>query len=165
MSSITQWYLLQCKPNQQARALLHLRRQNIECFSPSHPIKHLCKGKVEIKIEALFPGYLFINLNEDSNWRAIRATRGVSRVVSFTGAPYLVPEKLIQALKQRTEQQIKPVALFQQGERVTITEGCFKHIEAIVKSVKPDERIIVLMTLLQTEQALELSPNQLAKAS
>ena len=159
------WYLLQCKAQQQARAEWHLAEQDLECYSPVYPKKRITKGKVEIRNEVLFPGYAFIKLNSHSNWAAVRSTRGVSRIVSFNGAPHPVPDELIAALKQRTAQGSTPAPLFKQGERVTITDGCFKHIDAIVKGVTADERIIVLLTLLQTEQTLKMSPAQLARAS
>lgn len=165
MLEVPQWYLLQCKAQQQARAEWHLAEQNLECYSPVYPKKRVLKGKVEIRNEVLFPGYSFIKLRSDSNWAAVRSTRGVSRIVSFNGAPHPVPEELIEALKHRTAQVAEPAPLFKQGEKVKITEGCFKHVDAIVKGVSADERIIVLLTVLQTVQAIKVSPDQLARAS
>ena len=165
MLTIPRWYLLQCKPQQQARAELNLDQQGFQHYSPEHAVKRVVKGKVSTRNETLFPGYLFIKLGLESNWQALRATRGVSRVVSFNGVPHPVSDSLIEALKQRFIQAAAPKALFDAGQRVVITEGCFKHVEAIVKSVTADERIIVLMKILQTEQALEMNPAQLAKAS
>lgn len=162
--SLAQWYLLQCKPQQTARAQWHLEHQGFDCYAPLHPAKRIAKGKVEIRSEALFPGYLFISLDAESNWQAVRCTRGVSKVVSFNGMPHPVPDALIAALRQRLASPTEPAPLFRAGERVVITEGCFKHVEAIVKSVRADERVVVLMTILQTQQALEMTPAQLAKA-
>ncbi|MCB1650335.1 MAG: transcription/translation regulatory transformer protein RfaH, partial [Pseudomonadales bacterium] len=84
--------------------------------------------------------------------------------VSFNGAPHPVPDELIAALQQRLATPQAPAPLFRAGERVVITEGCFKHVEAIVQGESADERIIVLMRILQTEQAVEMSPAQLARA-
>ena len=157
------WYLLQCKARQQGRAEYHLTLQNFEHYAPRHAVKRAGKGSVETRSEALFPGYVFIRLGEDSNWPAVRATRGVSRLVSFTGAPHPVPDTLIAALEQLSTRSSTPKALFDPGERVVVTQGCFKHVEAIVKSVTADERIIVLMHILQTEQELEMPATQLAR--
>lgn len=162
--SAAHWYLLHCKPQQQARAQWHLGHQGFDCYTPQHPVKRIAKGKVETRHEPLFPGYVFINLHEQSNWQAVRCTRGVNKVVSFNGMPHPVPDELIAGLQQRLATPAEPAPLFKTGERVVITEGCFKHIEAIVKSVKADERVIVLMKILQTEQALEMTPAQLSKA-
>lgn len=158
------WYLLHCKPGQHARAQWHLTQQAFEHYSPEHAVKRIARGKVTLRNEALFPGYVFVRLHQESNWQAIRATRGVSRVVSFNGAPHPVPDELIAALQERLAAPQRPAPLFKVGERVVITEGCFKHVEAIVKGETADERIIVLMQILQTEQTLEMSPTQLARA-
>lgn len=165
MLTSPQWYLLQCKAQQQTRAQWHLAEQGFEYYFPLHTVKRIAKGKVQTRTEALFPGYVFINLSDESKWSALRSTRGVSKIVSFNGSPHPVPDALIAGLLQRFATPAPPVNLFKSGERVVITEGCFRHIEAIVKSVKADERIIVLLKILQTEQALEMSPAQLAKAS
>jgi len=165
MTTAPRWYLLQCKAQQQTRAEWHLTQQGFEHYAPQHNVKRISKGKVAVRSEALFPGYLFIKLGQESNWRAMSATRGVSRAVSFNGSPHPVPDELIEGLQQRLLQPAAPRALFKQGEHVVIKEGCFKHIEAIVKGVTADERIIVLLKILQTEQALIMSPTQLSKAS
>lgn len=157
------WYLLQCKVQQQGRAERHLSQQDFEHYAPRHIVKRVGKGGVETRSEALFPGYVFIRLGDDSNWQALRSTRGVCRLVSFNGTPHPVPDSLIAVLEQSAAKPLSPRALFNAGERVIVTHGCFKHVEAIVKSVTADERIIVLMNILQTEQALEMLPTQLAR--
>lgn len=158
-----QWYLLQCKTQQHARSQMHLLNQGFVIYSPEHKAKRIVRGRPETRIEALFLGYLFVQLNEFSDWRALSATRGVSRVVSFNGRPYPVPEALIEGLQQRFLQQINPEPLFKAGQKVLITEGCFKHIEAIVKAVTPDDRIIVLLNILNSQQRLHIPAAQLVK--
>ncbi len=165
MSQSAKWYLLQCKPQQQARAQWHLDQQGFECYTPQHQIKRVVREKVVTRSEVLFPGYLFIKLNLESNWRSLRATRGVSKVVSFNGMPQPVNDSIIVALKHRLSETTEPAPLYTSGDRVLITQGCFKDIEAIVQSVRADERIVVLMKIMQTEQAIQMTPAQLAKAS
>lgn len=157
MSAIAaQWYVLQCKPLQQARAELNLQQQGFNYYAPVHSVQHQRRGKLQVMQEALFPGYLFIQLHQDSNWRALRSTKGVSRLVAFGEQPLAVPEALIDGLKVRLQHKAEPEALYKPGDRVLITEGCFKHIEAIVQAVTPQERIVVLMTILNTRQAVHM---------
>jgi transcriptional antiterminator RfaH len=158
-----QWYLLQCKTQQQARSQMHLLNQGFQIYSPEHKVKRIVRGRPEIRVEALFPGYLFIQLNELSDWRALSSTRGVNKVVSFNGRPYPVPDALIEGLQQRFIQQTNPEPLFKAGQKVLITEGCFKHIEAIVKAVTADDRIIVLLNILHSQQSLQIPAAQLVK--
>lgn len=55
------------------------------------------------------------------------------------------------------------MSLFKPGDAVSITEGCFKDLQAIVKAVTADERIVLLMTILQSEQAVAIPVAQLRK--
>ncbi len=157
------WYLLQCKAQQQSRAQLHLTNQGFEFYAPVHRVKRVRRGEYQTRIEILFPGYLFIRLNEASDWRALHATRGVSRLISFNDQPHRVAPELIDALKKRFIQQTEPEALYKPGEKVVVTDGCFKHIEAIVKAVTADDRIIVLMNILHSQQSVAIPAASLAK--
>jgi len=170
------WYLLQCKTQQHTRAQQHLDNQGFEFYSPVHKIRKLVKTRsrsainsqntprMETLLEPLFPGYLFIHLNDQSNWHALQSTRGVIRLVSFNGSPHCVPDSLVAALRQRLDENSAPQPLYRPGERVVITEGCFRHVEAIVEAVTSDERIVVLMKILHSEQMLTFEPALLARA-
>lgn len=157
------WYLLQCKARQQARAEEHLQNQGFAIYSPVHRVKRVRRGQYETRLESVFPGYVFIELTDNSNWRALYGTRGVSRLVSFNGRPHPVESGLVGALKSRFMAQTEPQALYAPGQRVVITEGCFRHLEAIVQAVTADERIIVLMNIMHSQQALAMDAAQLTR--
>tara|TARA_R110002072_G_scaffold1559_3_gene12902 strand:- start:36239 stop:36727 length:489 start_codon:yes stop_codon:yes gene_type:complete len=161
---MSDWYLLQCKPNQQSRAQAHLDNQGFISYAPRLKAERVFRRKRIIRDEAVFPGYLFIQLTPHSDWRALQATRGVSRLVSFNDLPHRIEDGLIAALKQQYSPQQIPNILFKPGDTVSITEGCFKDIEAIVKAVTSDDRIIVLMNILHSQQAMTFPVTQLAKA-
>lgn len=158
------WYLLQCKARQQRRAEENLKNQGFVIYSPERKVKRSHRGRHETCSEALFPGYLFIQMTDNSNWRALHGTRGVSKLVSFNGRPHPVADALIDALKSRFVARTEPQALYQPGQRVLITDGCFRDLEAIVKAVTPDDRIIVLLNIMHSQQALAMSPTQLARS-
>lgn len=158
------WYVIQCKANQQQRAESNLSYQGFDIFSPSIQIERIVRRKRVIRLEAAFPGYIFIKLDLDkSDWRALSNTRGVSKVVSFGGCPLCVSGDLINALYEQFGVKEKPFALFKTGDRVQITDGCFKNIEAIVSAVTPDERIIVLLKILHSPQDVAFPINHLAR--
>jgi len=156
-------YLLQCKPNQQQRADENLNNQGFCTYTPQLKAERIIRRKRVIREEAVFPGYAFIQLDASSDWRALQATRGVSRVVSFNGLPHPIPRELIDGLRQQYNPQQAPAPLFKAGDRVSITDGCFKNLQAIVKAVTSDARIIVLMNILQSQQAVAFPVTQLAK--
>lgn len=141
------WYLVQCKPRQSRRALEHLERQGYQCLLPLYQIERTHKGQLQELDEPLFPGYLFINLSKnDDNWLPIRSTRGVSHIVSFGGLPASIPDSVIDHLRYP-----RPVtsATFASGDRVSITDPGFEYVEAIFLEKNGDDRVLLLLKLLQ----------------
>jgi transcriptional antiterminator RfaH len=148
------WYLVHCKPRQDERAEEHLARQGYACFRPRLQRERLLRGRRQTVVESLFPGYLFIQLHIDDNWAPLRSTRGVNRLVGFGGYPLQVPCGLIDSLQQRTITEPQP--LLQPGDRVRIVEGSFAELDAIFLNMDGEERVVLLMNLLNREQKLTL---------
>lgn len=156
------WYLLQCKPRQDQRALENLQRQNYLCFQPVCHQERLVRGVRKIVEEPLFPGYLFIQLEAGSNWAPLRSTRGVARVVSFGGQPRPVADDLIARLRAREAGQ-SPRPLLLQGETVRIEHGPLAGLEAIFLCTQGEQRVVLLMNLLQREQRVQLPLEMIRK--
>ncbi len=104
----------------------------------------------------MFPGYLFINLdNKKQNWLPIKSTKGVINFVRFGLNFAKVPNNIIHFIKKNelsTLDKIKNLDSFKPGEKVQITEGIFKNCTAIFKSFKSSDRVILLIKLLGQEQ-------------
>ncbi|MEB0146552.1 transcription/translation regulatory transformer protein RfaH [Pseudomonas sp. CCC2.2] len=148
------WYLVQCKPRQDERAEDNLARQGYEISRPKCRYQRLIRGQRQWTVESLFPGYLFINLPADSNWGPLRSTRGVSRVVSFGGVPVAVSDSLIKQLQARAEIDAKPE--LKPGDNVRITEGGFAELNAVFMAIDGEERVILLINLLNRQQQISL---------
>lgn len=149
------WYLVQCKANQDERAEINLVNQGYTCFRPTHRRERVLQGRARIVRESLFPGYLFIQLGSDENWSPLRSTRGVLRIVSFGGKPLPVDDAVIAQLYEHDSGA--PVeARFACGERVRINEGPFVELEAIFLAMDGEQRVVLLMTLLQREQRISM---------
>ncbi len=150
------WYALQHKPAQGDRALAHLQNQDITCFYPKITVEKIKGGKRTKKLEPLFPGYLFVNLEQtDPMWAKLRSTRGVIRVVGFANKPAAIPDDVIQHIKDSlhtvAEQGgIKP------GQTVELDDGPFKGISAIFQAYDGEERAIVLISFMQKQQTVKV---------
>lgn len=155
-SSSPQWYLIQCKPRQDARAEEHLRNQNFPCYRPVHPVEAMRRGKRVMLDESLFPGYLFINLCQTTDsWHSIRSTRGVARLVTFCDRPVAVPGDIIVDIRRRLAAK-EALPLFAPGSVVTVTDGPFRDLEAIFQKVDGEERAVILLSMLQREQRVSV---------
>ena len=157
------WYLVQCKSGETQRAFEHLQNQQYDCYLPIMRVEKIRKRKRVTIDEPLFPGYLFIRLDQlTDDWQPIRSTRGVTRLVSFGGLPLAIDQDLIVALQTRCKIQSAPCAL-QQGEKVRITEGPFRDLEAVFESFDGDERVVLLLNLLQRQQRLTVPVSSIHK--
>ncbi|WP_457942054.1 transcription/translation regulatory transformer protein RfaH [Vreelandella alkaliphila] len=158
------WYVIQCKGGESFRAAEHLTNQGYEVFHPVLNAKRKRQGKLTLVSEPLFPYYLFIRLDQTvSNWRPIRSTRGVLRLLTFGNTPIAVPDTLVDTLRAQPHHQEGSHSYFCAGEKVTITDGPFKDLEAVFKRCKGEERAIVLLNVLQRPQDVEISVDNLQK--
>ena len=144
------WYLIKTKSRQEKIAKQNLKNQGYEAVCPM--------SKINNRLVVLFPGYLFVQLNEKTqNWSPINSTKGVSHFVKFGLNFAKVPTSVIELIKTNqhiTAEKLKDLNKFKPGDKVQISDGVFKNYMAIFKSYSPDERVILLMNLLGNEQSL-----------
>jgi transcriptional antiterminator RfaH len=151
------WYLIQCKPRQDSRAEENLIRQAFKCYRPTQQIERIQRGRRTTLVESLFPGYLFIQLDQlNDNWHPIRSTRGVNQLVTFGKQPIAVADELIAQLRQQLSEKPPETLALQPGDSVRINSGSFKELEAIFLARDGAERIIILLQLLHREHTLSI---------
>lgn len=150
------WYALQHKPAQGDRAVLHLQNQEIACFYPKIEVEKIKAGKRMKKLEPLFPGYIFINLDQsDPMWGKLRSTRGVMRVVSFANKPAAIADEVIEHIKVSMDKVAEQGGI-KPGEPIELEDGPFKGIGAIFQAYDGEERAIVLITFMQKQQQVKV---------
>jgi transcriptional antiterminator RfaH len=146
------WYLIKTKPRQEKKAKQNLENQGYEVFCPI--------AKINDKLVVLFPGYLFVQLNNKTqNWAPINSTKGVSHFVKFGSNFAKVPTSVITFIKTNkpiTADKYENLNKFKPGDKVQISVGPFRNYMAIFKCHKPDERVILLLNLLGCEQSLSI---------
>lgn len=151
------WYLIKSKPRQEKIAISNLENQHYHVYCPTAIINK--------KNVVLFPGYLFIQLDSDmQNWSPIKSTKGVQNFVRF-GLKYArISDSIIDSIKANeliTKEKIKNFNEFKSGDKVEITEGVFKNCIAIVKSIKSDERVVLLLKLIGQEHSINIKKKSL----
>ena len=161
------WYAIHTKPRQESLAAENLRHQAFEIYLPKIKQPRRQRLKWKDTIEPLFPRYLFIRLELGSdNIAPIRSTRGVSRLVSFSGLPATVPDPFIDALRQLTDPdtELLPTeeTLFEAGKTVTIVDGPLQGLEAIFKAHDGEQRSIILLDILGKTQQIRIDRGHLA---
>ena len=154
------WYLIHTKPKQENTDKENLLRQNYCVYLPMVVSRRKRKGKAIRTLEALFPRYLFIHLDDTTDdWAPIRSTIGVSELVRFGLIPAKISENLIAEVKQReNEEDIHELQVsdFEEGQRIRIAEGPLEGYEAIFKAKSGQVRAVVLLKIAQNMAKIQI---------
>ena len=150
------WYALRSKPNKEMALWHEIRARGLECFYP-----YLCVKPVNPcsrSIHPYFPGYLFLHADiEQIGFSTLQWMPFSLGLVSFGSQPAIIPESLVQAIRQRVKQVnaaggeqhpgLKP------GQEVVISGGPFSGYEAVFDlSLHGTERVRILLQLLTKQQ-------------
>lgn len=151
-SAEKRWYLVYSKPRKEELARINLERQGYPAYLPMMRTPRRKLGRRIIRVEPMFPRYLFLHLNtETDNWAPIRSTLGVANLVRFGMYPSPVPDDLIAALRARDNAsgvQDLPLNTFEEGQRVRIEEGPFMGYEGIFIARTGEERVLILLDIV-----------------
>jgi len=162
-----QWYAMRSKPKKESWAAALLARAGIEVYLPEVAI---CKqrGKPPVS-EPFFPGYLFGRLDPLlGEIRLATYTSGILYVVGYGNQPWPVPDGLVLSIQKRLarEPRIAAVADFSQGDRLIVTSGPLRDLEAIFdRHLSAAGRVQVLVQILERFCRTELHIGQLRRIS
>lgn len=165
--AIKKWYLVYTKPRQEQVARTNLERQHYGVYLPLAQEHKRRRGKPMDVIAPLFPRYLFINLDSQTDdWGPIRSTLGVVSLVRFAYQPAQVPDDLIETLREREGPEgLVTVTreIFRRGARVRINDGKFAGYEGIFFARSGHDRVVILLDIMgknarTTVDALSIEP-------
>lgn len=146
------WYLAQIKPNSRRIAEANLTRQGFEVFVPLERQTQRRQGGFITRLVPFFPGYLFVRQGAAAAapFRAINATQGVTRLVSFGSEPAAVPDDIVASLRHQCDTDgcltlSLPLAL---GDHVRVAEGPFANLVAQILTTPSDRRIWLLLDFM-----------------
>lgn len=161
-----EWFLIYCKPRQEALAGRNLGRQGYEVYLPLLRQRRRGNANAGWCVAPMFPRYLFIHLDRESdNWKPIRSTIGVSRLVVFGDVPARVPDAFLDALRaQAGENGIHESDRcgFVAGETVVIVGGPMAGYEAVFKARTAKERVVLLLEIAGRKVAVSVRSDDVA---
>lgn len=149
------WYVVHTRPHKEHQAALNLKRQGYEYYLPQWHCRRRHARRVETVARAFFPRYLFVNLDlELDRWRSINGTVGVSHVVNDGDKPLFVPNKVINDIKDREDDNglIAPdLSKFTAGQHIEVLEGPMATYTGIFERMPDSERVILLLNILSRQ--------------
>ena len=163
------WFVATTKPRQEKVAQQQLENQNFTAYLPMFRRSKHRNGKWKESTEALFPGYVFIQLDlEKDNIAPIRSTIGVQGLVRFGNQLVALDQKVINHLQQNEQQQLEQnvdhAAQFTAGDTVKLLSGPFAGLNGVFDISKSSDRVIVLLSILGGQQSVTIDVNNIAPA-
>lgn len=162
------WYAIASHPNKEEILWRQLLSKEVEVFYPRLIVQPV--NPRSRKIRPYFPGYMFVRTEIEtvgiSFFQYMPYAKGL---VSFGGEPSVVPEALIETLRQKIEAIVKSggevLDGLKPGDSITIEHGPFAGYEAIFNLRIPgSQRVRVLLKMLSDQQIpLELNAGQIKK--
>ncbi len=155
------WYVLRTKTHHEPLAQHHLDRQGYQSYCPQF-IRRICRyGQRLQRVDALFPGYLFLNLRVGIQALGpVKSTRGVLSIVRF-GADYaVVPDRIMEQIHRRADRRTGLHLIEDQRPRpqsqIRVTEGPMQGIDGVFLRDCGEARVLVLLTILGHERSVQL---------
>jgi transcription elongation factor/antiterminator RfaH len=155
------WYLIYTNPRKERYVVRQLEDRGIEVF---YPILQFQRGyRRGIRVEPYFPQYVFVRIDlasacaKDLRWMA-----GVRKLVHFDGRPAIVPDVVVNLLRDRLSRLEHEVMSesewrFKPGQRVLVVDGPLSGVEAIFqKGLRSSVRVQVLLHMLGTWTRTEI---------
>lgn len=154
---VVSWYLLQTERSRERVAVARLQERGVRAYLPL--TREWPKPVVGNPIQPLFPGYLFVAIELLRQHFVTTHTPGVRCFVMLGGEVAWVDDRVVQLLREREGPDgIIRCGWGQSDQRVRITSGPFRGIEAVIERRLPGrERVLVLFEFLQRRTRLELS--------
>ena len=130
------------------------------------------KGKVKQKINKMFPGYVFVEMEvegemDEKAWFMVRNTPKVTGFLGSSGGgtkPVPVPKDEMDEILRKLGIVTKPKFEIEDGDRVEISDGSFKGMIGDVSSVNAEkEELTVLIDMFGRQTPMEFHIKQVKK--
>ena len=150
------WYAVYTRANHEKSVAEQLRSRAIDHFLPVYDCVRRWKDRRVTLQRPLFPGYVFVRFALRDRLQILQLG-GVARLVGFDGAPAVLPETEIEALKRGSAAGIgmDPHPFLTVGRKVRIRTGPFAGVTGFLLKRKGRYRLVISVELIQRSVALD----------
>ena len=147
------WYVVQTRPQSEARAATHLGRQGFEIYIPRYLKRRRHARRVEMVAAPLFPRYMFVAIDMAvQRWRSIHSTVGVTRLVCNGELPAEVSDAVISGLRLGEDERgfvcLEKRPAFRLGDKIRVLDGVFEACLGLFEGMTDGERVAILLEML-----------------
>lgn len=151
------WYALYTYPRHEKLVAQQIERRNISCFLPLYRSVRRWKDRRKELELALFPGYVFVNIELQDRLQVLKVP-GAVRLVTFNGKPAALPHHEIESLRNRQSSfgAVLPHPYLRVGRRVRVRSGPMQGLEGIIRRSKDKCRVVFSLDLIMRSVAVEV---------
>lgn len=139
------WCVVAAKPKAERRAHASLHRFGFTTYLPLVTVRWANRTW---HTTALFPGYLFVQLDLSRPWSPVRHCPGVFNLVGINGIPSTCPQGAVEAIQEAEAVRalLPPVQQrWSPGQACALASGPFEGHDAVILKVGTDMALVALM--------------------
>lgn len=163
MNGAKNWYVIQTKPRNEKKVFEQINSKEIEVFLPLiQTVRYWSDRKKKLMVP-LFPGYVFVNTDEENRVKAISDTYGALRYIMYQKRPAIVSDTEIRnvRLSLQAPEKIKiEEKSIMEGDLVEITGGIFRGLTGYIKEIRGHYKLIVNIIELNSTFSVQLSSSE-----
>jgi transcriptional antiterminator RfaH len=147
----TQWFLLRTNAGKERVALNQVSQVAAEVLLPLIQMNVRRWGKLVKSVGPLFPGYLFAKFDFELHYANVRYARGIRQLISCGSEPAVVPDWIINQLRQRCASGPVevPRRILTTPEHVTVIDGPFSTFEGMFERyISGRQRVVILLSAM-----------------
>lgn len=172
------WYILNVMVGQENKVATDIKSMILrgvlghyvtDVLVPSKQIVRIKKGQKVQEAQKLFPGYVFINANINSN--AYNLLNAIPKVMGFLGSknnPEPVADEKMQTILNLSNEQIadNKNVIFEIGETLNVIEGPFESFSGAVEEFDSEkQKVKISILIFGRATSVELDISQVEKIS
>ncbi len=149
------WLVIHTKPRYEKKVAASLERKGFEVYLPLKKVVRQWSDRRKKVQEPLFKSYIFIHVDE-ANRQAALVTEGVVRYLYWCGAPAVVRDHEIDAIREflgETEYLDEDKLEFLPGSEIEIKWGAFRGEKGECLARQGDHLILLIESLGQVIKA------------
>ncbi len=152
-----QWFAIRVRTRAESTVSEFLRGRGIETLCPTYPDRRRYSDRIKTVDAALFPGYLFCNIDRFDRLPVL-SSPGVDYIVGFGREPHPVDLEEIRAIQAVMQSGLlaKPHPFLRVGQRVRIESGPLVNLEGILLATRSENRLVLSISMLQRSISAEL---------
>lgn len=154
------WYVINTKPKKEFHVEKMFQEGGIEVYNPKH--------REGSQVKPFFPGYEFVFFSYPDQFKLVKYTRGVKRIVGNEEGPIPLDEQVILEMRSRevdgfielSKHGLAPSI----GDEIEVVEGPLKGLRGIFKKDLSDqERVLILLNYVSYQGRLLIEKKKLKK--